>query len=137
MLLDSALDVRTQSRKQPDGTACTWKTPSAQFTLPRWTLYHASIEDEIRYFAADLLAPRAAAFGANLHFASIAKVDDTLSAVAESRDEGRGIASDVALLMNQHGDQMLALAAPDLPVLERGVASEALATLAIAATEIF
>ncbi len=129
MLAGAKPGVRERSREEYGIRACVWDTDTGQFALQLWSAKSSNVDNEIRGLASGFLDPVNPAAQNNVRYESIAGVGDQAMAVVETQDEKRGILSDVALLVAQHGNQILELQSSDLPHSERATALKTLTTL--------
>ena len=126
---NAKVGVRERSREEYGIRACVWETPTGHFAVQQWTTKPGAVDNEIRGLSSGFLDPLNPAAPNNVRFETIAGIGEAAMAVIETRDESRGILSDVAMLVTQRGDRLLELQSPDLPRSERAVALKALTML--------
>lgn len=121
--------VRERSREEYGIHACVWDTDTGQFALQLWNAKSSNVNNEIRGLASGFLDPLNPAAQNNVRYETIAGVGEQAMAVVETQDEKRGILSNAALLVAQHGNRILELQSSDLPHSERATALKTLTTL--------
>ena len=129
MFADAKPGVRERSREEYGIRACVWDTATGQFALQLWNAKSSNVDNEIRGLASGFLDPVNPAAQNNVRYESIAGVGEHAMAMVETQDEKRGILSNAALLVAQHGNQILELQSSDLPHSERATALKTLTTL--------
>jgi hypothetical protein len=122
--------VRERTREKYGISACVWDTPTGKFALQLWTADANTLDDEIGGLSAGLIDPANSAARGNVRFETIAGVGEAAIAVVETRNEQKGILTDVAMLMSQRGTQILDVESTDLSHGDRAVALQALTNLA-------
>ena len=125
---DAKPGVPERSREEYGIKACMWDTDGGPFVLQRWSA-KGSVDNEIRGLASGFVDPTNSAAQNNIRYETIAGVGEQAMALVETKDEKRGILSDGAVLVAQHGKQILELQSQDLPHRTRAAALQALTTL--------
>lgn len=118
------------SRKQYGITACTWPTERGKLVVQFWNSENSSAKDEAETLVLGVLDPMKGAARNNVRYENVPGIGEQAVAVVETRDEARGVISDCAILVAQHGDRILMVFATELARSERAKALADLTSLA-------
>ena len=121
--------VPERSREEYGIKACVWDMDTDRFVLQTWASKGGNADNEIRGLASGFVDPLNAGAQNNVRYETIAGIGEQAMAMVETQDEKRGILSDAALLVAQHGNRILELQSQELPHRTRAAALQALTTL--------
>jgi len=118
------------SREKYGIRACVWQTERGSFALQRWTAKAGTVDNEIRGLSLGFVDPLNPAARQAVRFEPLSGIGEQAMAVVETRDDARGILTDVAMLVTQRGDQLIELHSQDLARGDRAAALQTLSALA-------
>ena len=122
--------TRETTREKYGIRACVWQTERGDFVLQRWTAKGGTVDDEIRGLSLGFVDPIRPAAGTAVRFETLSGIGDQAMAVVETRDDKRGILTDVAMLVTLRRDELIELHSQDLARGDRGAALQTLSALA-------
>jgi hypothetical protein len=127
--------VAEHTREQYGITACEWSTERGRFVAQYWKAENPSAKQEASGLMLGVVDPLKGSAAANVRYEDVQGVGEQAVAVIETADEGRGILSDMAMLVAQKGNVILVLIAPELTRVDRPKALQALQALGKSASE--
>jgi len=122
-----------RTREKYGISACVWSGDFGRAALQTWKAEGRSAGDEARGMAAGFIDPLSRTAASNIRYETITGAGEQAVAVVETEDPGRGILSDVAMMMVRKDDQIIMLIADDLTRRDRAQALASLKSLGAAA----
>lgn len=127
--------VAEHTREQYGITACEWSTEQGRFVAQYWKAENPSAKQEASGLMLGVVDPLKGSAAAKVRYEDVQGVGEQAVAAIETADEGRGILSDMAMLVAQKGNVILVLIAPELTRVDRPKALQALKVLGKSASE--
>jgi hypothetical protein len=121
--------VVNNTREKYGITACEWDTAANRFVLQFWKNVGSSAKEEAQGLMSGVLDPLQPAAKNSVRYETITGIGQSAIAVVEKGDAARGMLNDFALLVVQHGDQIVILMAPELARVDRAKALAGLKSL--------